>query len=147
MTAPGARAALGIDPITQQFIERTLPKSQWTHQTHLRVGLWHLLSFGEARALLLMRERIRSYNESTGVVNSDQSGYHETITRFYLRAIRALVDSLEDADSFEQLAGALCERHGERDEPLRYYSRDKLFSTEARRAWIEPDLAPLPQHW
>jgi hypothetical protein len=128
-------------------MERTLPKGQWTHQTHLRVGLWHLLSFGEARALCLMRERIRAYNEATGVANTDQSGYHETITRFYLRAIHAFAVSLEGAGSFENMAGELCERHGDRNEPLRYYSRDRLFSAEARREWVEPDVAPLPTHW
>jgi hypothetical protein len=34
---------------------------------------------------------------------------------------------------------------GRRDWPLRFYSADLLFSTEARLAWVEPDLAPLPK--
>ena len=31
---------------------------------------------------------IRSYNESVGGVNSDSEGYHETITRVFLRGVR-----------------------------------------------------------
>ena len=33
---------------------------------------------------------------------------------------------------------------GRRDWPLRFYSRDLLFSVAARRRFVEPDLAPLP---
>jgi hypothetical protein len=33
---------------------------------------------------------------------------------------------------------------GARDWPLRFYSRDLLFSVAARRGFVEADLAPLP---
>ncbi len=33
---------------------------------------------------------------------------------------------------------------GGRDWPLRFYSKERLDSVEARRSFIEPDLAPLP---
>lgn len=33
---------------------------------------------------------------------------------------------------------------GARDWPLRFYSRDLLFSVPARRGFVPPDLAPLP---
>jgi hypothetical protein len=33
---------------------------------------------------------------------------------------------------------------GRRDWPLRFYSRDLLFSKEARLGWVEPDLADVP---
>ena len=33
---------------------------------------------------------------------------------------------------------------GRRDWPLRFYSRELLFSVAARRRFVEPDLAPLP---
>jgi hypothetical protein len=33
---------------------------------------------------------------------------------------------------------------GRRDWPLRFYSRVRLFSVEARRAFVEPDIAALP---
>ena len=33
---------------------------------------------------------------------------------------------------------------GQRDWPLGYYSRDRLFSVEARLGWVAPDLAELP---
>jgi hypothetical protein len=33
---------------------------------------------------------------------------------------------------------------GRRDWPLRFYSRERLFSVEARRTFVKPDLAALP---
>jgi hypothetical protein len=33
---------------------------------------------------------------------------------------------------------------GSRDWPLRFYSQERLFSVEARRAWVPPDVAALP---
>jgi hypothetical protein len=33
---------------------------------------------------------------------------------------------------------------GKSDWPLAYWTRARLFSVEARRSWVEPDLEPLP---
>jgi hypothetical protein len=33
---------------------------------------------------------------------------------------------------------------GKRDWPMRFYSRQLLFSVEARRRFVEPDLRALP---
>ena len=33
---------------------------------------------------------------------------------------------------------------GRRDWPLRFYSAERLFSVEARRKFVPPDLAALP---
>jgi hypothetical protein len=33
---------------------------------------------------------------------------------------------------------------GRRDWPLRFYSPQRLFSVEARREWIPPDLRSIP---
>jgi hypothetical protein len=135
------------DAVIRQFIARSLPKALWTHPAHLRVGLWHVLNFRHDRALDLLRERIRAYNEASGVANTDESGYHETITRFYLRAIIAYIQTADMSRPFEDLVAELIGRHRDRDEPLRYYSRERLFCVLARRDWLEPDLAPLPLDW
>jgi hypothetical protein len=50
------------DQLAAAFCERTLPKGQWTHEAHLRVGLWHVLRHPADRALDLLRERISAYN-------------------------------------------------------------------------------------
>jgi len=93
---------------------------------------------------VLLRERIRDYNVATGVANTDSGGYHETITRFYLRVIRAFLDSVDTARPIDDIAAQLIAQHGEHDLVLRFYSRARLFTPEARSSWVEPDLLPLP---
>jgi hypothetical protein len=54
---------------------------------------------------------------------------------------------VQDADRsrpIDELAIALIDGLGARDLPFRYYSRERLLSTAARLAWLEPDLAALP---
>jgi hypothetical protein len=132
------------DRIARALIARTLPKSEWTHHAHLRAGLWHLLHYPEPVALALLRERIRAYNEATGVANTESGGYHETITRFYLHVIRVFLESVDRERPIDELAQELVARGAEHDLVLRYYSRERLFSREARRSWVEPELLPLP---
>lgn len=119
-----------------RFLDRTLPKPEWTHEAHLVVCRHALAERSPAEATVFLRDRIRSYNEATGVENTDSSGYHETITRYYVGAVHHLsetpLDSLVDA--------AECAL----DAPLRHWTRDRLFSVEARRGWVEPDRLPLP---
>jgi hypothetical protein len=131
------------DRIAQALIARSLPKAEWTHEAHLRAGLWHALRHGDDAALDLLRRRIRAYNEATGVANTADAGYHETITRFYLHVIRAFLRSADTARDADALAADLIARWGERGLPLRFYSRARLFSAEARARWVEPDLRPL----
>ena len=132
------------DRLVQEFIARTLPKTEWTHHAHLRVGLWHALRYPDDVTLKLLRERIRAYNEATGVANTSSTGYHETITRFYVGVIRHFVSSIDPSRPVNELAQELIARCGARDLPLRHYSRERLFSVLARREWVEPDLKPLP---
>jgi hypothetical protein len=126
--------------IVHEFIARTLPKAEWTHHAHLRVGTWHVVKYGADAALPLLRERISGYNESVGTINSDDSGYHETVTAFYVKAIAAAIADQDPATPIDGLAALVIERCGARNFPLRFYSKARLFSVEGRRGWVEPDL-------
>jgi hypothetical protein len=120
-----------------------LPKADWTHPAHLRVGLWHLLRFPPAEALDRLRAGIRRYNVACGVANTAASGYHETITRFYVWAIARFLAATDRTRPVDELAEELVRQCGDRGLPLRYWSKDRLFSAEARLGWVEPDFQPL----
>ncbi|WP_294254516.1 hypothetical protein [uncultured Sphingomonas sp.] len=87
---------------------------------------------------------IRRFNESLGGVNDDHSGYHETITRAYVAGVRLFLEQAGEGNLLAQINGLLASPMGRRDWPLRFYSRERLFSVEARRGFVEPDLALLP---
>lgn len=130
------RVALGL-------IDRTLPKREWTHCGHFAAALW-LLRHRPEQALEL-RAIIRAYNEATGVANTDSGGYHETITRASLRAGAALLARHAVNAPLHQVVDTLMDSElGRSDWLLAYWSRERLFSVEARRAWVEPDLRALP---
>ena len=136
---------LDTEVLVRLFLDRSLPKPAWTHVAHLRVGLWHVRRFGAVRAIELLRERISCYNEAVGTANTNTSGYHETLTVFYVKVIDAFVSAdASRAQAAGTLERRLLEAVGDRELPLRYYSRECLFSTEARRQWVAPDLQPLP---
>ncbi|WP_365898132.1 hypothetical protein [uncultured Sphingomonas sp.] len=87
---------------------------------------------------------IRRFNESVGGVNDDHGGYHETITRAYVAGVRRYLAEEEAEDLLARVNGLLAAPMGQRGWPLRFYSRERLFSVAARRGFVEPDLAPLP---
>ena len=135
--------AIDIESLVGRFLDCTLPKGEWTHQAHLTVGAWHVDRYGPAEALARLRDGIRALNDSHGTINSATSGYHETITRAYVRVIASVLGA-SSLPLDERVARLLSGWAGERDALLRYYSRDRLMSPHARAEWVEPDLAALP---
>jgi hypothetical protein len=131
-----------IEHIARGLIDRTLPKSGWTHAAHFAAAFWLLRHRGDA-AFHDMPPLIRAYNESTGVANTDTSGYHQTITVASLRVARAWLAERPGVPLHAALAELLAGPYGRSDWPLAHWSRDRLFSVTARRAWVDPDLRAL----
>ena len=125
------------------FTGRTLSHLEWTHRAHLRVAWMHLERWAADEAHLRMRAGIILLNAVHGLEESGTRGYFETLTRAWL----ALVDGARGIEP-----GATSERFLElhpslldRDAPLRFYSRERLASVEARSVLVAPDRAPLPR--
>lgn len=133
-----------IERLASGFLDHSLPKSEWTHGAHFAAALWMLTRHGDA-ALPEMRAAIRSYNEATGGENTDTAGYHETITAASLIMARAHMAAHPGAPLRSQLASLLAGPCGRPDWILSYWSKARLFSADARRGWLGPDLQPLPE--
>ena len=146
MDLPSDFETLGsIDAFIAEFRAEKLPKVRWTHSAHLVAGLWHIIHHRPDRALDELRERIRAHNEAVGTANTDASGYHETITRFYVVALdQAMCDRI--ASQTPPLAlyhAVLSSGFADSHLPLQFYTKETLFSVHARREWVEPDIAPI----
>jgi hypothetical protein len=124
------------DELVARFHDRTLAKADWTHDAHLTVCLDTVRRLPIAAAVDHLRTAIRAFNEATHTANTDSSGYHDTLTRYYVGAVARLRDAGLDI----VLAHPACAR----DAPLRHWRRSTLFSVAARRGWVAPDVAPLP---
>jgi hypothetical protein len=128
----------------EKFLDRSLPKPEWTHAAHFAVSLW-LIRYRPALNLdETLPGLIRAFNEATGTPNTDSGGYHETITRASLAAVRARLTASGAAPLHEILDGLLASPLGQSGWLLEYWSRERLFSVAARRSWLAPDLKAFP---
>ena len=121
-----------------------LPREAWTHEAHLGACLWLLSERPDIDIDAEIDGIIRRFNESVGGVNDDTQGYHDSITRAYVAGARLFLSQTEASGLAERVNALLLSDIGCRDWPLRFYSRELLFSVAARRAFVSPDLAPLP---
>jgi hypothetical protein len=132
-----------IDSLVSSFKTCTIPRSEWTHQAHLIVALWHLTHYSQQDATNTLRHAIQQYNQAIGIKSTKNSGYHETITLFWVRMIRHYLAVEGKNRSIADLANGLIQNYGNPRLTLEYYSSSLLMSQEARQTWVEPDLKPL----
>ena len=134
-----------IERIGEGLLARTLPRPDWTHEAHLAATTYLLSRRPDIDIDQALPGIIRAYNESVGGVNDDTEGYHETITRVFLHGVRLFLAEADPAEPLHELVNELLlSPMGHRDWPLRFYSPERLFSVEARRNLVPPDLAALP---
>ena len=133
---PGPDRRRADDAIADGLLAATLPQAEWTHAAHVAAGYALCRRHGHAEALRRMREAIPRLNEAHGIVNDDVGGYHETLTVFFMAA---LADAVGRGATLDDAEAAL-----PRDAALAWWSRERLFAVEARRAFVEPDRARPP---
>ena len=133
-----------IRALGEGLLACALPREAWTHEAHLSACLWLLTERPDIDIDAEIATIIRRFNESVGGVNDDTQGYHDSITRAYIAGVRLFLRETAETVLAARVNALLLSDIGRRDWPLRFYSRERLFSVKARRGLIEPDLAPLP---
>lgn len=127
----------------EAFTRSAVPRPMWTHRAHLRVAWLHLERMPPARALDAIRDGINSLNTANGVANTEDEGYHETVTFVFVRLVHDARRRAGPALSSDEF----CDRHPElfdKSTVLRHYSRELINSRQARAVFVAPDLLPLP---
>lgn len=132
-----------VRDLVAAFERCELPRAAWTHHAHLLTALWYLVHHGPDEGGELVRTGIKRFNAANGVAQTPGGGYHETITCFYLRVVARQLRDTPPGTSFAESANTLVTAWGDKNRPLEYYSRERLFSREARMGWVEPDLKEL----
>ena len=126
--------------LVKRFEDRTITKAEWDHAAHLSVGLYYCVNYSLGVAKNLMGDGIYWLNDKHGTPNTDNSGYHETLRVFWLNKISDFVKAHDYEEDLGVLANTMLAEFSDRDLPLLEYSRETLFSTEARRSFVKPDL-------
>jgi len=128
-----------FESFVHSFEDGSLPRSEWTHARHLVLALWYIHRHGRDRATGLIRDGIRRYNERHG----NRTGYHETLTLAWVAVIDGFLGGKDRAVPVSVLAEELLAECCDKDYLLRFYSRSRLFSDEARGRWVPPDLCEI----
>jgi hypothetical protein len=124
-----------------QLEDCALNHRKWTHNMHLITGLYIYLSYRK-RALPEMKERIWRYNDVLGKGN-DGTGYHETLTIFWLWAVRQFC--LEnDIHQFDESAiNALLNTANLQDRKLAENYYEDIDLILSRRRFMQPPLKEM----
>jgi hypothetical protein len=142
MTTEQAAGACSDDAaLLAAFTSATLPQGEWTHRAHLRVAWLFATRYALDEAHLLLRVAIIRLNAAHGLTETTTRGYHDTMTRAWLRVLGRLAREVPTSTSSDFVDA--CAGHLDRDALLRHYTPERLASVEARARFVEPDRAPL----
>jgi hypothetical protein len=128
-----------IYSLVNEFEACSFHPSEFRHRQHLAVVLWYVANLPYADASERMKRGIQRLAARYG-----KTGYHETITEFWLRMVCGFLPEGEHAESIAVLANQLIEKYADKNLILDYYSAELLASPEAKSDWVEPDVKPLP---
>src|SRR2546423_12264422 len=103
-----------IRSLVESFESCTIHPAEFRHYQHLTVALWYVWHLPFDDAVAKMTSGIRRLAEAYG-----KTGYHETITVFWLRMV---LDFASDRnDSLTATANRLIEKYNNKDYILGYY--------------------------
>jgi hypothetical protein len=104
-------------------------------------SIWILAYRTDIDVRLQMPGFIRDYNQSVGVINDGNQGYHETITQAYIRLVEAYLANITNEQVLTQTVNNFLQSDcGSREWLLTFYTKERLFSDEARRRFLQPDI-------
>jgi hypothetical protein len=116
--------------------------ADFNHRAHVRLAYVYLATNDVERATTLMRAAIVSFLRHHGVAPTK---YHETLTQAWILAVFHFMHrtpSALSADDFIRQTPLLLDSRI----MLTHYSAERLFSPQARAAFVQPDRDPIPRH-
>ncbi|HMD55732.1 MAG TPA: hypothetical protein VKJ65_14390 [Phycisphaerae bacterium] len=133
--------------LLQNFEDRTLPFTQWTHRAHVKVAYLYLKQYSFEEALQRVSAGIKAFNAANKVPESPTGGYNQTTTHAFVHLIAATMRAYDKTHPVSTADG-FCDAHPQlmSQHVLRFfYSPERRMHPMAKSQFVEPDLAPLPK--
>ncbi|QQS33621.1 MAG: hypothetical protein IPM50_03285 [Acidobacteriota bacterium] len=128
-----------IRELAEKFEAAAIARNAWKHAEHLAVALVYVEDLGETAAVGRMRSGILNLLENGfGLDLTKEMPYHETLTVFWIKTV-AEFNAANEGLSLLEKANELIKTH-DKDLPLRFYTRELLFSDAARAKFLPPDI-------
>jgi hypothetical protein len=109
--------------------------AEFPHEQHVRLTIVYLCRHGRAETLRKLSDGLLRFATAKG----HPEKFHVTMTRAWIDFIDAARRAHPGVEDPAGLVAA-CPELLDRDALLRFYSRDRLGSAEARERWVPPDL-------
>jgi hypothetical protein len=139
MSGKRYRSEAELAEILCKFEDATIGRDDWKHAEHMVVALFYLRDLDLEAATDKMRSGIHNLLVKGFEVDlSKEMPYHETITIFWMRLVSTYL-AKSDGGSLLDQANELAALY-DKNHPMRFYSRELLFSDRARAEYVEPDL-------
>src|SRR5438309_1830683 len=136
-------APLASEALLQRFVETwkagKLPKAQWTHAAHVATAAYFAFDHAAEATFAIMKAGILHHNTSVGTANTEDNGYHETLTRFWSSEIGEFVRGARFASRLDAVRAAVSAFGTDRERFQAFYSFDVVRDRRARREWVAPD--------
>jgi len=114
---------------------------EFHHRDHIKVTYLYLRRHPLDEAITKVRTGLQALAVAwSAPVDDLEKGYHETMTQAWVRLVHRTLSRGEVAES----ADAFCDQQPQLMEKTRlqlFYSRERLMTWEAKREFVEPDLA------
>jgi len=129
-----------IEAVVRGFESCTTADSGFGHRAHVTVAVWYLSRNTISESLAQMRASIFRFLDHHHVGHDK---YNETLTLFWLKLVRQYLNELDPKSSLLDATNALISTLGNSQVVFDYYTKERLWSEEARLVWLEPDLKHL----
>ena len=128
--------------LVRSFEDATVSRDVWKHAEHLVVALYYLTLHDLDTAYAKMKSGILNLLvKGFDVDLTKEMPYHETVTLFWMRVV-AEYNAAKNGASLLEKANDVAYKW-DKDYPLKFYSRELLFSDEARARFVEPDIRSI----
>lgn len=127
------------DEFVRAFLKGWPADFHFGHREHLRLAWLVIERHGQEMAVEIVGNGLRKMAAAQG----QSVLYNETMTRFWIRLVAHVRDVKGPLMGFdgaiEQVPMLL-----DKSLPFKHWTRELMFSPEARERWVEPDLRPMP---
>mgnify|MGYP001334057041 CR=1 FL=1 len=130
-----------IDALVRSFEDATVRRDDWKHAEHLTVALYYLTRHDIETATAKMRSGIfKLLRDGFAIDLTKEMPYHETLTVFWMQTLADFNASKNGASLLNKVNEVVAKF--DKDYPLKFYSRDILFSEKARAGFISGNINP-----
>ena len=131
-----------LDEFVQRWRDGKLPRAEWTHAAHVAVAAYHAFDHRGEVLFAEIKAGIIHHNNSVGTLNTEESGYHETLTRLWVQVTQEFVRKRNFPTRLEAVKSAVQTFGEDREHHKLYYSFNVVKDKRARREWVPPDRRP-----